>query len=195
MNSLHKDADPELWSKYNNKLTEAEKRMKDLQGGMKSSKGMLESIPSIIKKRRCCIFYHFLGNKRGKEIIGWVRPSHSSMGWPHRDMVGAIQFRLGLWIAFEIFIFDLLRTTLMEHSDTLNRKLTTQRVLDTSLRIWDIWRRAVLLLHQKFTHVAEYWESTISYLTLVSSISSTSESMMNKAGESVITSTFPSLTR
>ena len=70
MNSLHKDADPELWSKYNNKLTEAEKRMKDLQGGMKSSKGMLESIPSIIKKRRCCIFYHFLGNKRGKEIIG-----------------------------------------------------------------------------------------------------------------------------
>lgn len=42
MNSLHKDTDPELWSKYSSKLAEAEVRMKELKGGMKETGGVLD---------------------------------------------------------------------------------------------------------------------------------------------------------
>lgn len=42
MGSLRKDTDPELWGKYNTKLKEAEERMKELQGGMKETGGILD---------------------------------------------------------------------------------------------------------------------------------------------------------
>ena len=50
LNSLHKDTDPEVWEKYNKELTETEKRMKEVQGGMKQEKTALESLSAIGKK-------------------------------------------------------------------------------------------------------------------------------------------------
>ena len=42
MDSLRKDADPELWNKYNGRLKEAEGRMKELKGGMKDTGGVMD---------------------------------------------------------------------------------------------------------------------------------------------------------
>ena len=42
MNSLRKDADPELWDKYNTKLKEAEARMKELKGGINETGGVMD---------------------------------------------------------------------------------------------------------------------------------------------------------
>ena len=50
LNSLHKESDPRVWEKYNRELVATEKRMKEVQGGMKQSKGVLENIPSVVKK-------------------------------------------------------------------------------------------------------------------------------------------------
>ena len=50
LNSLHKDTDPEVWEKYNKELTETEKRMKEVQGGMKQEKTAIESLSAIGKK-------------------------------------------------------------------------------------------------------------------------------------------------
>ncbi len=50
LNSLHKESDPRVWKKYNRELVTTEKRMKEVQGGMKQSKGVLENIPSVVKK-------------------------------------------------------------------------------------------------------------------------------------------------
>lgn len=50
MNSLHKDTDPALWEKYNNRLKEAEIRMKELKGGIEAPKSALEQLQSITTK-------------------------------------------------------------------------------------------------------------------------------------------------
>lgn len=50
LNSLHKDSDPEVWEKYNKELTETEKRMKEVQGGIKQEKTAIESLSAIGKK-------------------------------------------------------------------------------------------------------------------------------------------------
>lgn len=42
MNSLHKDTDPKLWGKYNDKLKAAQTRMKELEGGIKNTGGVME---------------------------------------------------------------------------------------------------------------------------------------------------------
>ena len=46
MDSLRKDADPELWNKYNDRLKEAEKRMKELKGGTKETGNVFEMLTS-----------------------------------------------------------------------------------------------------------------------------------------------------
>ena len=46
MDSLRKDADPELWNKYNAKLKEAEKRMKELKGGLKETGNVMDFVKS-----------------------------------------------------------------------------------------------------------------------------------------------------
>ena len=46
MNSLHKDADPKLWEKYNTRLKEAETRMKELKGGVKETGGIMDLLQS-----------------------------------------------------------------------------------------------------------------------------------------------------
>ena len=50
LNSLHKESDPEVWEKYNKELIATEKRMKEVQGGMKGSQGAMEQIFKIGKK-------------------------------------------------------------------------------------------------------------------------------------------------
>lgn len=50
LNSLHKESDPEVWEKYNKELIATEKRMKEIQGGMKQEKTAMESLQSIGKK-------------------------------------------------------------------------------------------------------------------------------------------------
>lgn len=50
LNSLHKDTDPGLWDKYNEKLKQAETRMRDLEGGLKPTKSALEQLQSIGSK-------------------------------------------------------------------------------------------------------------------------------------------------
>ena len=50
LNSLHKESDPEVWEKYNKELIATEKRMKEVQGGMKGSQGTMEQIFKISKK-------------------------------------------------------------------------------------------------------------------------------------------------
>ena len=42
MDSLHKDADPELWNKYNTLLKAAQARMKELEGGTKQTGNVLD---------------------------------------------------------------------------------------------------------------------------------------------------------
>ena len=46
MDSLRKDADPELWNKYNDRLKEAEIRMKELKGGVKETGGIMDLLQS-----------------------------------------------------------------------------------------------------------------------------------------------------
>ena len=46
MNSLHKESNPDLWNKYNNKLKEAETRMKELKGGIKETGGVMDLLQS-----------------------------------------------------------------------------------------------------------------------------------------------------
>ncbi len=50
MNSLHKDTEPEVWDKYNEKLKQAETRMRDLEGGLKPTKSAFEQLQSIGSK-------------------------------------------------------------------------------------------------------------------------------------------------
>lgn len=50
LNSIHKESDPEVWKKYNKELIATEKRMKEIQGGMKQGKGAMESILAVGKK-------------------------------------------------------------------------------------------------------------------------------------------------
>lgn len=46
MNSLHKESNPDLWNKYNNKLKEAETRMKELKGGIKETGWVMNLLQS-----------------------------------------------------------------------------------------------------------------------------------------------------
>lgn len=46
MDSLHKDVDPTLWNKYNDKLKAAQRRMKELEGGIKNTGGVMELLQS-----------------------------------------------------------------------------------------------------------------------------------------------------
>ena len=46
LNSLHKESDPKVWKKYNNELIATQKRMKELEGGMKDTGGILGLLKS-----------------------------------------------------------------------------------------------------------------------------------------------------
>ena len=46
MDSLHKDVDPNRWNNYNNRLKEAQRRMEELEGGIKKTGGVMDLLQS-----------------------------------------------------------------------------------------------------------------------------------------------------
>lgn len=52
LNSLHKESNPEAWENYNEELIATEKRMKEVQGGLKESENGLARLQSILGKHK-----------------------------------------------------------------------------------------------------------------------------------------------
>lgn len=67
LNSVHKEANPELWNKYNKELIATQKRMAELKGGASQTKGVLDG---MFKKIIPTFDVVTLGMKAANAVVG-----------------------------------------------------------------------------------------------------------------------------
>lgn len=127
MNSLHKDTDPELWNKYNEKLKEAEGRMKELKGGVKETGDIMDLLKS--KFGKASIVLTGLGKLAGGFINVLERVSQETQVWGDKWQMTVTKVQAG-WNQFIANLFqgkDVIKASV---NDAIKAAADAQLLLD-----------------------------------------------------------------
>ena len=93
MDSLHKDADPELWNKYNDRLKAAEERMKELKGGTKETGNVFELLTS--KGGKIALVFSGIAEAAGLLYNAFGRIAQETQAWGDKWEMVHVKMKAG----------------------------------------------------------------------------------------------------
>lgn len=91
INSVHKEANPQLWEKYNKELVATQKRMEELRGGAKKTENVLSG---MFKKITPTFDIVQIGMKAVNAVVGLVRKGFKDLTTETQKLGDAIQVEM-----------------------------------------------------------------------------------------------------